>query len=182
MSEQNRGPSGIKIVDRRRFTAEGDTRAEAASIADPVKPPSPPPAVPKAAPAASASVAAAAGSQAAPAAGGQAAAGPSALLQFIAQLATTAMAAMGVLPPAQSRGVPVNFQMAQDYLEIIAMLQERTRGNLTVEEDTTLQSILIDLRLQFVDVTQPPPPGLPGMPPPGLPGMPPGMAPPGGRR
>ena len=175
MSELEKNPSStIKIVDRRRFDARGEARPEAASIQDPAKPPPPPPA---AAPTKAAGAGAAPAkdpSGAAAAAPRPAQAGPSDFLQFIAQLATTAMASMGVLPQAQARGMQVNLQMAKDYLDIIAMLQTRTQGNLSAEEDSTLTRILADLRMQFVELTQ----GPPQVPP----GMPPGMPPPPGMR
>ena len=66
---------------------------------------------------------------------------------FIASLATNALAAMGVLKGGE---MPLNRELAKQYIDIISMLQEKTRGNLAPEEASGLQQILTDLRMGFV--------------------------------
>ena len=140
MSERDKEEKsgGIKVVDRRRFTASGESRSDAPSV-DPVKPPPPRP---------SSKDEGRKNKE-----GRSTGQGPD-FLSFVASLATNAMAALGVLPEAQARGMPVNHQMAREYIEIIAMLQERTQGNLSREEEQALQRLLSELRMQFVEATQ----------------------------
>ena len=38
-------------------------------------------------------------------------------------------------------------------IEILALLEEKTRGNLTAEERQVLESVLYELRLRFVEVS-----------------------------
>lgn len=147
--------SGFKVVDKRRFTAEGHTRADA-----PPDEPRKPVVIGQAAPQAPQQKVP---PQPQPQGSGDPRRAPQArqepksgidFISFIASLATNAMAAMGALPEAQARGMPVNPQLAREYIEIIAMLQERTQGNLSREEDAALQRLLSDLRLTFVEATQ----------------------------
>ncbi|MBI5508680.1 MAG: DUF1844 domain-containing protein [Deltaproteobacteria bacterium] len=83
-------------------------------------------------------------------------------MTFVASLATNALAAMGALPEGRAHGVPIDPAMAREYIDIIAMLQEKTRGNLATQEEAALQRLLTELRMHFVEftraVTRPPPP------------------------
>jgi hypothetical protein len=138
--------STIKIVDRRRFTPEGASRDNHA-IEDRKKP--------VVAPATNA--AADKARSAAPPGAQGAAPGPqkpSDFLPFVASLATNAMAALGALPQAQARGMPVDHEMAREYIDIIAMLQERTVGNLSADEDQALKRLLGELKRGYVEATQ----------------------------
>ena len=72
-------------------------------------------------------------------------------MAFIASLATNALAALGALPREQAQGMPVNPELAREYIDIIAMLQQKTRGNLSPPEEQALQRILTDLRINFVE-------------------------------
>src|SRR2546423_7415067 len=47
-----------------------------------------------------------------------------------------------------------DFSMAQQSIDLLAMLQEKTRGNLTGEEARFLDNMLFDLRMLFVQVSK----------------------------
>jgi len=55
-----------------------------------------------------------------------------------------------------SEGQPdlVNFPLARQNIEIIAMLAEKTKGNLTSEEEGMIQQVLLDLRMRFIECTK----------------------------
>ena len=161
MSEREKEDSTFKVVDKRRFTSAGDVRADAPP--EEIKPdvPRPPAALPKPAPA--------------QAARGRPQQSRSSVdfMSFVASLATNAMAGMGLLPEAQARGMPANHALAREYIDIIVMLQERTVGNLSQEEDAALTRLVNELRQQFVEVSQGAGPGGPqAQGGPRLPGMP----------
>lgn len=83
------------------------------------------------------------------------AAGPESRIDFLtfaASLATNALAAMGALPEAEAQGLPKSPELAREYIEILAMLQQKTRGNLTRQEEQALQQLLTELRMQFVEL------------------------------
>ena len=75
-------------------------------------------------------------------------------LPFVASLATNALAAMGALPENQRGGIPRSPQMAREYIDIIVMLEQRTRGNLTPDEATAMKQLVADLRMQYVEITR----------------------------
>ena len=145
---------GFKVVDRRRFTAEGELKADAAP--DKPRPVTPPPAEPPRP------------AQPAKAGGKERAREPQGpppgidFMTFVASLATNALAAMGALPEGRAHGMPIDPQMAREYIDIIAMLQQKTRGNLDQEEEQALARLITELRMHYVEftkaVSQPPPP------------------------
>src|SRR6266850_6079217 len=53
----------------------------------------------------------------------------------------------------QKRDQP-EFSMAQQSIDLLAMLQEKTRGNLTPDEARFLDNMLFELRMLFVQVSQ----------------------------
>ena len=53
----------------------------------------------------------------------------------------------------QKREKP-EFAMAQQSIDLLAMLQEKTRGNLTPDEARFLDNMLYDLRMLYVQVSQ----------------------------
>ncbi len=53
----------------------------------------------------------------------------------------------------QKRDQP-EITMAQQSIDLLAMLQEKTRGNLTAEEARFLENMLFDLRMLFVQVSK----------------------------
>jgi hypothetical protein len=53
----------------------------------------------------------------------------------------------------EKRGKP-DFTLAQQSIDLLAMLQEKTRGNLTDEERRFLDGMLYDLRMLFVEISQ----------------------------
>ena len=156
----------IRVVDRRMFTPDGELRPDyqaeepveaaagspvaGAAPASPVAPavaqpePSrpPPPAAPGDAP----------GSDEPPAEprdpGGD-------FTSLVRSLATTAYSALGLLPDPsgiQRRDAVVARQM----IDWLAMLEGKTRGNISFEESDFLARVLYELRLAFVEMTRPP--------------------------
>ena len=51
-------------------------------------------------------------------------------------------------------GLAVSLPMARQSIDLIAMLQEKTRGNLSGDEERTLSQALYDLRMRYVEVTK----------------------------
>ena len=74
---------------------------------------------------------------------------------FILSLATTAAVHFGDIPDPSTgeRGEP-NLAAAAQMIEIITMLQERTKGNLVEPEERLLDDLLYELRLRFVQAQE----------------------------
>ncbi len=145
--------SPFKVTDRRRFTAEGETKADAPEDQTPAEEATPPaaPAVtrPQAAPSKKAKANRA--PQPTPTSGPP---GRIDFMAFTASLTTNALAALGALPSESAKELPPpNPELAREYIDILSMLQQKTQGNLTREEDTAMQRMLTDLRMVYVQAT-----------------------------
>lgn len=150
--EQARAARGFRVVDRRRFTDSGETRADAPPeperpMAPQPEPPTPEQAKPSAPPSASPTGEMPADEDV------PEPSGRIDFISFVASLATNAMAALGALPEAQSQGMPRNPDLAREYIDIISMLHYKVRGNLSVQEAAAMKRITSDLKMAYVQVT-----------------------------
>jgi len=69
---------------------------------------------------------------------------------FVASLNASALVHLGVIEDPVSGKAEKNLPMAKQTIDIISMLQQKTAGNLTPDEDGMLKSILYDLRILYV--------------------------------
>jgi len=73
-------------------------------------------------------------------------------IAFLYSLASSAALHFGDLPdPVTGGKVEPNLEGAAQMIEILGMLEEKTRGNLTAEERQFLEQVLYELRLRFVE-------------------------------
>ncbi len=72
-------------------------------------------------------------------------------LSFIFSLSTSTMICLGTLPDPETKKEYLDLSMAKQNIDILAMLQEKTKGNLSADEKEFLDSSLYDLRLRFVN-------------------------------
>ncbi|WP_447972747.1 DUF1844 domain-containing protein [Nitrospira sp. Kam-Ns4a] len=71
---------------------------------------------------------------------------------LVFSLGTSALMFMGEqIDPKQER-LPVNLAQAKEVIDILSVLEEKTRGNLTSEEQTVLGDMLYALRMKYVDL------------------------------
>ncbi len=68
---------------------------------------------------------------------------------LVLSLSTSAFVQLGVTPGA-SPGEQ-NIPMAKHTIDLLAMLEEKTRGNLTGEEERLLSEVLYDLRMRYLE-------------------------------
>jgi hypothetical protein len=173
----------LKVVDRRPFNADGTPRelspeekeASERAAADFSKasaaesaPPRPAPAQP-AAPAevkgqredASAPPSASPQAERQPArAGRDPLDDPASFLSLIMSLASNAAASLGMMPHPVTGETGVDLKTAKHWIDVLGMLEEKTHGNLDPQEAQVMESLLADLRMQYVSFTsspQPPP-------------------------
>ena len=70
---------------------------------------------------------------------------------FVISLASTAAIHFGDLPdPASGQPGEVNLDGASQIIEILSLLEQKTRGNLTAEERQVLEQVLYELRMRYV--------------------------------
>ncbi len=69
---------------------------------------------------------------------------------FILSLNTSALVHLGELPEPGKEEPNCDLELARHAIDTIAMLKEKTKGNLTEDESALIDNILFDLRLKFV--------------------------------
>ena len=117
----------VHVVDRRRFDAAGDSRSEETSATAGSTKPAPDfkledGEVPE----------------------------EVAFSSFVMSLATQVLVQIGEMPAPGGMEIPIDMVAARQTIDIIAMLQKRTRGNLSTEEARFLEEVLHSLRMSFV--------------------------------
>jgi hypothetical protein len=75
---------------------------------------------------------------------------PVSFLTFVLSLAHSAMVLMGEAPEPETGQYLTNLPEAKHTINILAMLECKTRGNLSDEESEALSNLLCELRLAFV--------------------------------
>jgi hypothetical protein len=182
MASEEENSKGFKIQDRRRFSAEGELKPEFSGADEPAaakpeapRPGGPPPSAGEhafaqqhAAPAQQ--QAGASEPQQAAAAKGYAAArsaaagshpseagaqmGEISFGAFLMSLSTEALVHLGEVADPSSGQQQRDLAMAQQLIDILGMLREKTRGNLDHDEQALLDAILFDLRMKYVEIAR----------------------------
>lgn len=69
---------------------------------------------------------------------------------FIFSLNASALVQLGMIEDPSTQKKEKNLQLAKQTIDMLSMLQEKTSGNLTREEEDLMKHILYDLRLRYV--------------------------------
>ena len=72
---------------------------------------------------------------------------------FLVGLAHQAMVMLGEVPDPGTGQVVSDFGAARETIDLLGLLEEKTKGNLTAEESRLLSEVLATLRIQFVQRT-----------------------------
>jgi hypothetical protein len=72
---------------------------------------------------------------------------------FVLSLASTAAIHFGDLPDPGSGQAKPNLEGASQMIAILTLLDQKTRGNLTVEERQLLEQVLFELRMRYVEAS-----------------------------
>ena len=128
--------SGFKVADRRLFTADGDLRD-----AEPGEPASHDVGIPTLG--ASPEVASQSEENM-----------PMTFEALIFSLSTTALLQLGMAPHPETGKQEKDLPGAKQTIDILEMLQQKTRGNLTTDEGQLLEECLYDLNMTYVKALQ----------------------------
>ena len=134
MGEKNGQDSSVKVVDKRRFDSEGDARTGAVSeeknkscacehsqnMTSQVQ------------------------------SGHNEQAEPVTFSAFVMGLFAQVLALLGEFPNPETNTVTVNIDAARQTIDILSVLQEKTRGNLTPDEVQMMDDVVHSLKLAFV--------------------------------
>lgn len=75
-------------------------------------------------------------------------------LNYISSLAFQAMIFMGFIMNPMTNQIDKNLEQAKFIIDTLAMLKEKTQGNLTDQEDKMLSNTVYELQLNYVDVVK----------------------------
>jgi hypothetical protein len=75
-------------------------------------------------------------------------------IEFVMMQARNAALFLGQIPNPQTGEGEVNLEAARLFIDQLAMVQEKTRGNLTSEETNVLNNALSNLQMAYVEVAR----------------------------
>ncbi|TMB47089.1 MAG: DUF1844 domain-containing protein [Deltaproteobacteria bacterium] len=134
MADDKEERRGFQVRDRRRFSESGEARPDVAE-----ETPEPPPRP-------------AAAESAAP--GAAPADEPVTFSTFVLGLSTQALLHLGEIPNPMTHALERDLGAAKHVIDILGILQEKTRSNLEPGEESLLDSVLYDLRMRYVELVR----------------------------
>ncbi len=79
---------------------------------------------------------------------------PASFVNFLSTLATNAAASLGAVPHPATGQRSLDLETGKYWLDVLAMVREKTKGNLHPQESRLLDGILGDLRMQYVKLVR----------------------------
>ena len=134
MDDKNEQASSVKVVDKRRFDSEGEVKPGAS--ADEKKN------------TCSCSCGSSAESSAHSHQNEQSE--PVTFSAFVMGLFAQVLALLGEFPNPETNTITVNIDAARQTIDILSVLQEKTKGNLTPDEEQMMEDVVHSLKLAFV--------------------------------
>ena len=78
---------------------------------------------------------------------------PAGFANFIMSIASNAASSLGMMEHPVTHKREVDLELAKHWIDILGMLERKTKGNLAPQEEKILESLLADLRMQYVSLT-----------------------------
>lgn len=78
---------------------------------------------------------------------------PAGFANFIMSIASNGASSLGMMEHPATHKREVDLELAKHWIDILGMLQRKTNGNLAPQEEKILESLLADLRMQYVSLT-----------------------------
>lgn len=78
---------------------------------------------------------------------------PVTFASFVISLGSSSLMLMGEQLDPQQPAMPVNLPQAKEIIDLLSVLDAKTKGNLTTEEQTVLRDMLYALRMKYVSLT-----------------------------
>lgn len=74
---------------------------------------------------------------------------------FVVSLGSSSLMLMGEQLDPHQTPMPVNLPQAKEIIDLLSVLEEKTKGNLTSEEQTVLRDMLYAIRMKYVTLASP---------------------------
>lgn len=78
---------------------------------------------------------------------------PVTFASFVISLGSSSLMLMGEQLDPQQPAMPPNLPQAKEIIDLLSVLEEKTKGNLTTDEQTVLRDMLYALRMKYVSLT-----------------------------
>lgn len=78
---------------------------------------------------------------------------PVTFASFVISLGSSSLMLMGEQLDPHQPAMPVNLPQAKEIIDLLSVLEVKTKGNLTTEEQTVLRDMLYALRMKYVSLT-----------------------------
>ena len=82
---------------------------------------------------------------------------PADFATLVLSLGSSAVMYLGESEGTDAKKPNRNLPMAKHAIDLLTILEEKTKGNLSAEEEQILESLLFDLRLRYVEALKAPP-------------------------
>jgi hypothetical protein len=162
--DENQEEVTLKVVDRRKFNPDGslkdgvviepEAKTEEPKTPEPPRAPAPPPAAESASPDLEVFEDEEAEMGEDELADVPGVNDPASFVNFLSTLATNAAAALGAVPHPATGQRTLDLDSGKFWIDVLAMLREKTNGNLHAKEQRLLDSLLADLRMQYVTMVR----------------------------
>jgi len=81
---------------------------------------------------------------------------PASFVSFLMSIASNAASALGMMEHPVTHQRDVDVELGKHWIDVLGMLQKKTTGNLTPQEQRMLEGLLADLRMQYVSLVNSP--------------------------
>jgi len=81
---------------------------------------------------------------------------PASFVNFLMSIASNAASALGMMEHPVTHQREVDLQLGKHWIDVLGMLQKKTQGNLTKQEQQLVEGLLSDLRMQYVSLANAP--------------------------
>ena len=78
---------------------------------------------------------------------------PASFASFMMSIASNAASSLGMMEHPVTGKREVDLELGKHWIDVLGMLQLKTRGNLLPQEQQVLEGLLADLRMQYVSLT-----------------------------
>lgn len=78
---------------------------------------------------------------------------PAGFVSFVMSIASNAASSMGMMEHPVTHNREINLEVAKHWIDVLGMLETKTRNNLLPQEEKILEGLLADLRMQYVSMT-----------------------------
>lgn len=78
---------------------------------------------------------------------------PASFVNFMMSIASNAASSLGMMEHPATGKREVDLELGKHWIDILGMLEQKTRGNLLAQEQQVMEGLLADLRMQYVSLT-----------------------------